>query len=287
MRCMRSAALAALVVAFVLVPAAGCKDQGKESAKRASEDVDALADQVTKDVGEIERGLPEGAKKMSSVYAKGADPHADVPSVRQALLKSQREVPDLNIAKSTFFALADDKGIAIRNNLEQDVMAGSDLLKLFPDLSKALAGTYTSTLGSFGGTSPNGPDRDWVAAMPVSDDAGKVRGLYVTGWALRAYCNHLSEEWKRRQAELAKASGDTGKLPVFYVGIFDKTGVYTAPLTPAVNEKAMADAGLVDKTASGTFTGTINLTDRDFGYAAKRTPKLGPDMGVVVLRSEL
>ncbi len=283
---MRSLALAAVVVLFVLSPA-GCKDQGKESAKRALEDVDALADQVAKDVAEVERGLPEGAKKMSAVYAKNADPHTDVPSVRQALLRSQREVPDLNIAKSTFFALVDDKGVAIRNNLEQDAMAGQDLFKLFPDLSKALAGSYVSTMGSFGGKTANGPDRDWVAAMPVVDDTGKVRGLFVTGWALRAYCNHLSAEWKRRQAELARASGDTGKLPVFYVGVFDKTGVYTASMTPAVNEKAMADVGLVDKTVSGTFSGTMNLTDRDFGYAAKRTPKLGPDTGVVVLRSEL
>jgi hypothetical protein len=283
---MRLHLISALVVVLSLAPF-GCKDQGKESAKRASEDVDALADQVAKDVGEIERGLPEGAKKMSTVYDKGADPHTNVPSVRQALMKAQREVPDLNIAKSTFFALVDDKGIAIRNNLEQDVMAGQDLFKLFPDLNKALSGTYVTAVGSFGGKSANGPDRDWVAAMPVNDDAGKVRGLYVTGWALRAYCNHLSEEWKRRQAELAKASGDTGKLPVFYVGVFDKTGVYTASLTPAVNEKAMTDLGLVDKTANGTFTGSMTLTDRDFGYAAKRTPKLGPDMGIVVLRSEL
>src|ERR1035437_9779123 len=71
------------IAAAVLV-LGGCKDQAKESSKRAAEDVDMLADQIDKDVGEVERGLPEGAKKLSVVYAKGADPHLDVPSVRTA-----------------------------------------------------------------------------------------------------------------------------------------------------------------------------------------------------------
>jgi len=55
----------------------GCKDQAKESAKHATEDVDMLADQIDKDVAEVERGMPDGAKKLSVVYAKGADPHND------------------------------------------------------------------------------------------------------------------------------------------------------------------------------------------------------------------
>src|ERR1019366_10676945 len=103
----------------------------------------------------------------------------------------------------------------------------------------------------------------------------------------RAFGRHLTEVWKHKQQEQLTASGDTGKLPVFYVGVFDKTGVYTAPQTPMVNEQAMIDAKLVEKTANGPFSGTVTLTERVFGYAAKRTPKLGPDTGVVVLRSEL
>jgi hypothetical protein len=43
----------------------------------------------------------------------------------------------------------------------------------------------------------------------------------------------------------------------------------------------------VNKTAAGPAQGTLSLTDRAFGWAAVRTPKLAPDTGVVVLRSEL
>ena len=280
-------ALAAFACACALALATGCKDQAKESAKLAVGNVDMLSDLVDKDVGEIERGLPVGAKRLEALYDSGADPKQDLPSVRQALLRAQREVPDLNVAKSTFFALTDDKGVGIRNNLEQDAMAGQDLAKLFPGIGKALAGAYTETTGSFGGPpTPQGPDEDWLAAMPVKSD-GKVVGLFVTGWSYRRFASHLQQVLKEQfQSDLRK-SGDTGKMPVFYVAVFDASGVYSERTTPKVDEQALADAKLVDKTRNGTYQGTVTITDRAFGYAAKRTPKLAPEAGVVVLRSEL
>jgi len=275
-------------VACGLALVAGCKDQAKESAKLAAGNVDELASLVDKDVGEIERGLPEGAKRMSKLYEGGADPKTDLPSVRQALLRAQREVPDLNVAKSTFFALTDDKGVGVRNNLEQDAMAGQDLAKLFPGISKALAGEYVETTGSFGGPpGPQGPDKDWLAASPVKDEQGKVAGLFVTGWSYRRFAGHLQQVLKEEfQSDLRK-SGDTGKMPIFYVAVFDGSGVYSERTTPKVDEQALADQKLVDKTKAAPAQGTVTITDRAFGWAAKRTPKLGPDAGVVVLRSEL
>jgi hypothetical protein len=275
-------------VACVLLLASGCKDQAKESAKLAAKDVDTLAELVDKDVSEVARGLPEGAKRLGSLYAGGADPKTDLVTVRQALLKAQRDVPDLNVAKSTFFALTDDKGIGIRNNLEQDAMAGQDLAKLFPGISKALGGEYVETTGSFGGPpGPNGPDKDWIAASPVKNEQNKVVALFVTGWSYRRFASHLQEVLKENFQNNLRKSGETGKMPVFYVAVFDASGVYSERTTPKVDEQALADAKLVEKTKAGPYQGTVNITDRDFGYAAKRTPKLGEDAGIVVLRSEL
>lgn len=111
----------------------GCKDQAKVSAARAAQDASQLTALVEKDLGEVERGLPAGAKKLAPLVASGADPRQDVAGVRRALLHVRREVPDLDIAKSTFFALADTSGLAIRNDLEEDVMAGQNLVTIFPD----------------------------------------------------------------------------------------------------------------------------------------------------------
>lgn len=272
--------------------AVGCKDQGKFSAQRAGEDVASLGRLAEKDVVELERGMPEGAKRLASLWSPSQgstqpkEPREDLGAVRAALIKTRRDVPDLNLAKSTFFAITDARGIAIRNNLEQDAMAEKDLFAVFPDLAKAKDGPV-KTLGAFAETAAqNPPDRDWLYAVPIQEE-GKLRGVYVTGWTYRRFAYHLQETLRHDLGERLRKENDTGKLPVFYVAVFDRTGVYGAPKTPAVNEKALRDLDLVAKTASGPSEGVLTITERDFGYGATRTPKLGPDIGIVVLRSEL
>jgi hypothetical protein len=263
-----------------------CKDEAKESAARATKDAAVIAALVDKDIGEVERGLPLGAAKLAPLVADGADPKQDVAGVRGALLRIRRQVPDLNIAKSTFFALAGPDGVAIRNDLEEDVMAGQNLLSLFPALAKAADGFATGT-GKFpNAQSKNGPDEDWVAAAPVKRADHTTGALLVTGWSYRYFARHLQEALKTYLLDQAKAAGNEGKLPVYYVALFDKSGVYSAPLTPAVDDQALASQDLVTKTASGPTQGTLTITDRGFGFAAQRTPKLAADTGVVILRSD-
>jgi hypothetical protein len=263
---------------------AACTDKAKLSEKEAAGDIGSLTQLAQKDVEEIERGMPLGAQKLSKLYAKNADPHQDLPAARLALQRMRRDVPDLTVAKSTFFALADDKGIAIRNDLEEDAMAGQNLVTIFPELSKALAGAYATTTGKFPGPQPpSGPDKDWIASVPVKKDDGSVAGLLITGWTFRRFAFHLQETLKH-DLEMKQKNG---KLPVLYVSIYDKTGVYSAPQTPPVNDKALADLDLVSKTAAGPAEGTLNITNRDFGWAAARIPGMGPDIGIALLRSEL
>jgi hypothetical protein len=182
----------ALVIALA---AFGCTDKGKISEREAHGNLDALTAIANADVAEIENGLPLGAAKLAPLWAKGNDPRQDLHAVRTALARMRREIPDLNVAKSTFFAVADDKGIAIRNDLEEDVMAGQDLLKLFPDLAKAEAGSFVMTTGAFpGAPGPSGPDRDWIAAAPVKKDDGTTGGILLTGWTFRRFAYHLQEQ---------------------------------------------------------------------------------------------
>jgi hypothetical protein len=280
--------LAALVLASAaMAGSAGCADKAKVSEKAAGANLDALVTIADTDVGQIERGLPLGAAKLSSLWGKGdkgTDVHQDLRAVRSALARMRRDVPDLMVAKSTFFAVADAQGIAIRNDLEEDAMAGAALLPLFPELAKAEAGSYVTTTGAFPGPPlPSGPDKDWLAAVPIKKDDGTVGGILLTGWTFRRFAFHLQEQLEH---DLAQAQGNM-KLPVLYVMVFDKTGVYGASQTPQVNQKAIADLDPVAKTASGRAEGTLTITDRDFGWVATRLPKLGPDIGIALLRSEL
>ena len=279
-----------LGLAAALAPILGCKDRGKESAARASEDTAALAQLVDRDVAEVERGLPVGAAKFTPIFAVGASDELRDPTVlKKKLLAVRRDVPDLVVAKSTFFALADDKGIALRNDLETDVMAGTNLGTLFPALAPALTGQYVETSGGFPQTKAHN-DRDWIAAAPVKRADGSVGGLYLTGWTYRTFSRHLLETRKHDITESLRDAGLSGQMPILYIGVFDQDGVYMAPLTPPVDEEALAGLHLTAVTEhapKGQASGTMNLTDRDFGWSAIRAPKLGPQAGIVVLRSEL
>ena len=275
----------------------GCKDRGQKSADEARNDVQKLVELTAKDVAEVERGLPEGATKLSELLAKevgkDGDPKQNNPAVRSALLKMRQKVPDLGIAKSTFFAFADEKGVAVRNDFEQDTMAGKDLVKAWPGLAPVLEGApYAATTGRFPGVpNPAGPDKEWVAAVPVKKADGSLQGMLVTGWTYRRFAYHLQVTLQRELQDQLMRGGDKGKMPIVYVCLFDKEAVYGAGApgvspVPEVNEKALAEVGLHAKTEAGVASSPLRITDREFGWAAARLPKLGPDIGVVVLRSE-
>ncbi|MGH7284975.1 MAG: hypothetical protein ACRELY_25900 [Polyangiaceae bacterium] len=238
-------------------------------------------------MAKVSSGLMQGATKLSALYANAADPHQDPQAVRAALFQNRHDVAELNAAKTTFSALLDDQGVAIRNDLEQDSMAGQNLFKAFPSLVGAKNGLTTAT-GVFDLPPPPAPaNRDWVAGMPVKKADGSPAGIYITGWTYRQYAAQLQDTLRKRMSDDLEKAHSVAKLPVFYVLLFDDTGVYGTPLTPAVNESKMKDLDLPAKTAAGPVQGTITVDDRDFGYAAARAPSLGGDMGIAVMRSEL
>lgn len=274
------------VASFLLAAVAGCRDEAKLSAALAQRDVTELAALVEQDVAEVKRGLPEGARRLAPLVANHTDPGQNLPDVRRALLRVRSDVPDLFMAKSTFFALANPNGVAIRNDLEQDVMAGQNLFSSFPALAKANDG-FASTTGSFPNSfTANGPDRDWMAAVPVRREDSTTGALFVTGWTYRTFARHLQESLKDRLVARAGSGEVNGKMPVFYTFVFDASGVYGDRLTPALDEKAMNAQDFETRTSTGMALGNVIIEDRHFGFAAMRTPPLGQDVGIVVLRSE-
>ncbi|HEY2516569.1 MAG TPA: hypothetical protein VGI39_37120, partial [Polyangiaceae bacterium] len=153
-----------------------------------------------------------------------------------------------------------------------------------PDLAKAEQGAYVTTTGAFPGPPlPSGPDKDWIAAIGVKKDDGGIGGVLLTGWTYRRFAYHLQEQLRHDLEQKQQ----NGKIPILYVMVFDKSGAYGARDTPPVNEKAIADLDPVGKTAQGAAEGSLSITDRDFGWVAVRVPKLGPEIGLAVLRSEL
>ena len=286
----------ALACVVLLGLAVACTDKGKVSEKGAAGQIGQVVATVDADVAEIDRGLPLGAAKAATILYRNGDPRDDLGAVRKGLAKVQRDVPDLTAAKSTFFALLDAKGVAVRNNLETDAMGGRDLFTLFPGLAAAGREPVGSTFGLFAeGTVATDAgvslDPTWIAASAIRGDAGdagapQVVGYLATGWSLRRFAYHLQDSLRVAEKKKALDQSDS-KLPILYVAVFDEEHVYTAPQTPQVSEDALGKLGLFGKTEGATPSGVLELEGRAFGWAAQRTPKWNPKLGVVLLRSEV
>jgi hypothetical protein len=166
-------------------------------------------------------------------------------------------------------------------------MAGANLFATFPNLKNAKGAftTATGVLKTESATTQN--DKTWVGEVAVSKSDGSVGGYYLTGYTFRQYAFQLQDAMKQKMNDDLAKSGNNRKLPVFYLMLFDASGVYGPPMTPEVNESIVKDLDLVTKTASAPAQGVVNISDRDFGYAAMRLPSFGSDVGVVVLRSEI
>jgi hypothetical protein len=273
---------------LALSSGAACKNGGKRSEEAAKVHAQELAQLIAKDVAEIERGLPAGATKGASYFvSKQGVLDKEPQSVRKNLLRIQREVPDLLVAKSTFIALLDSEGVAVRNNLEVDAMAGLNLFKLFPELSGASSKPLAFATGNFKSAPFQPQDPTWVAATAVKSPEGQLAGYLATGWSYRRFAYHLQEHLKSNLKQKALDEKDLGKLPIVYVAVFDGTEVYGAPQTPAVNETAMKNASPAEKTRSGAASGVLELEGRTFGWAAEKAPAWGEQRGVILLRSEI
>ena len=281
----RRAPLFALACAWLVL---SCEQAVRVSERHAEEHVRELAKVVDDDVEQVRRGLPRGAKALAGSWDSQSE--RDLPALRHTLEHLRSKDPDLQVAKSTFFALSDVRGTVMCSDQEPDRLAGVGLVGAFPALRTVLAGEPTETRGALreAAGAQNGSDEQWLAGAPVRDGTGVLRGMYVTGWSLRRFAYHLEETLKHDLVTAALRSGQARvKQPLLYVFVFAGAKTYGAPLTPLVNSEALEKLDLTAKTASGAiFHAPIEITGRDYGIAAGRTPKLGSDVGVAVLRSE-
>jgi hypothetical protein len=276
----------AMLLGVVLL-VVGCEDTGEVSRRAALAHAELLVNTATRDVEEVRRGLPQGVAKLESIWATNSERLEDDPAaLREALETTRNAVQDLRVAKSTFFALASAGGVVLRNDQEQDLMAGKLLLEPFPALARAVQGDYVETIGvlpeAFGVKGK--PDGQWVAAQGVRVN-GQTRALYVTGWAWSSYSYRL--EFALRGQVTSELKDKRSKVPLLYVFVIVGEAVYSAPVAPEVNAQAIAALDPLAKLRQQDgFSTVLEITGRRFGLAAKLAPALGSNVAIAVLRSE-
>ena len=263
----------------------GCKKPSAVSAEKAKSNVVALTKATHSDVAEVRSGLPEGAKFLLPIFATGKPPSDDPHGARSALETARNKVQDLRVAKGTFFAVSGTDGIVIRDDRDQDLMAGRPLLPSFPELKTALDGKYVETRGSMAEAAGvvGRADGQWIAAQPVLQGSD-VKGLYVTGWSWAAYAYRLE---RALSSNLRSELTDGQKLPLAYVYLIVGKEVFGTPISPEVNAHAIAALSpLTNASASTPSSFELEIAGREFGLAVELAPDLGKDVAVAVLRSE-
>jgi hypothetical protein len=285
---MRSPAVLLALSPLIALGAASCQDNRKASEQGAADEVGKLAALVKEDVAQVRKGLPLGATKLGAVLE--ADPGADLAGLQRAIVGARNQVPDLSVAKSTFFSFADPSGLVLRSEADPDMLANKSVVAAFPVLEKALdpASPPVEVFGEMAEMRGVrvGPDFTWVVAAPVKDPGGKLKGLFVTGWSFRRYAYFLEEAAKRDQRDRAEKE-EKKSVPILYAFAVKGRKAYGAPLCPDVDAQAIEGLDVVAKTASGPYRGTVDVTGRTFGVAAERTPDLADDAAVAVMMSEL
>lgn len=273
--------LAAVAVSTLLA----CEDPGPKSAKLAAADLPMLLQAAETDVQEVRTGLPEGAKQLVSLFR---DVQPELPTFDRcasALERARSKTPDLRVAKSTFFAVATPNGRVLRNDQKQDLMAGKQLYDAFPALKELGSKAYLEAKGSMPEAAGvrGREDAQWVAGVPIKD-GDRLYGLYVTGWSWSAYAYRL--EMALRSSILSRTESGA-KVPLTYVYVVVDGHVYGAPVSPAVNGKAVLDLNPLEKVRGGkVFEAARDIEGRSFGIAVGAAPALGPTAAIAIVRSE-
>ncbi|MEO7034177.1 MAG: hypothetical protein ABI548_09815 [Polyangiaceae bacterium] len=262
-----------------------CKKSSAVSAEKASISMGALIKATHEDVAEVRAGLPQGAKFLLPLFATGKPPADDPHAARRALETARSKVQDLRVAKGTFFAVTDATGVVIRDDDDEDTLAGKSLLPSFPGLALVQGGQYVESRGSMPEVAGvrGRADGQWIAAQPVLQGSD-VKGWYVTGWSWSAYAYRLE---RALSSNLRSALAEGEKMPLAYVYMIVDKDVYGAPISPELNAQAIgALSPLKNASATAPVTYELEIAGREFGLAVELAPDLGQAVAVAVLRSE-
>jgi len=283
----RQSRLVAVLLVVLAALLCGCEDKQQSLDVLADPSFEVMKPLIERDTKQIREGLPKGAEALAKLLDD--DPGADAQGLKRALEKARASVHDLVVAKGTFFIFVEPKGTILRSDAEQDLAAGESLTEAIPDAKTIFAkdAGLTEVWGYCRGLRgvEKGGDMQWVVGAQVKNEAGEVKGAYVTGWSLRKYAEYLENHVRTHLTQTAK--NKTKPIPLVYVFVIKGKQAFGGPVTPDVNAKGLSDLDLVAKTKDGRHKTQITLEEREFTVVAQREPLMGDDVALALLLSAL
>jgi len=248
--------------------------------KHAGEVKTILVDDIVRHL----RGVNAAAARIVPGFAV-EDPvkrEAQLRTALRLLTKPPKGIPELVASARTFTAAVAADGLVLATDAkdENDRMTGVNLSKPFPVLRDALAGKTGYGIHQFPSLKPGIEGSISLLFAAPSRKQDNVVGAVLTGIPLWRLAQRFT-----RQLQLDHVS-EKGAIVWVYVYRGDKLHHFGTPpdLDTIVPDAAARKAGLAR--SPGGFTGEQLQFGRWYAYGVLPLRALGPDMGVVIFRSD-
>lgn len=280
--CMRAKTCTVVAFAFLLT---ACGDEGAAVARQKLRQVHVPAVQkiVREDIERHLGGLERAATRLEPSFATGLEINRRERQMRVALKKLRvppRGIAELVVSPMSFLAAVDEGGVVIARDSDEDRMKGMALGAEMAVVRDALAGRAGYGLAEFANRDRGGePSVTILFAQPVAAEGRNV-GAVVAGIPLWRMAQRLS-----RQLQIDNA-GEAGAIFWAYLYRGDALHHFGTPpdLDQLVPDAAARAAGL--RESPGGFTGEVIQFGRWYGYAVVPLPRIAPDVGMILFRSD-
>ncbi len=269
-----------------LLMAVACGPDGAPNARKVIREVHAqeVKHLIVDDIQDHIVGVKAAGVRIAPGFAV-ADAKQRESQMRTALrllTKPPRGIPELIASARTFTAAVEPSGVVLATDAKEDKdrMTGVNLGQVFELLRKALAGEAGYAVDTFPALEEGGEGSVSLLFAAPSMKDGKVVGAVLTGIPLWRLSQRLT-----KQLQFDHVS-EKGAILWVYVYKGDKLHHFGTPpdLDTKVPDAAARKAGLSG--SSGGYTGDFLLYSRWYGYGVLPIRALGPDMGVIIFRSD-
>lgn len=273
-------------VLFLALWLVACGDDGAPNARRVIREQHAAEAKkiVADDIARHLEGIAAAGERVGPGF-QVEDTTLRGKQMRTALrllTKPPRGIPQLIASARTFTAAVEPGGVVIATDAKEDRdrMTGVNLGERFEVVRQALAGRTGYAVDEFPPLEEGGEGSVSLLFAAPAKKGDEVVGAVLTGIPLWRLSQRLS-----KQLQLDHVS-EKGAIVWVYVYRGDKLHYFGTPpdLDNMVPDAATRRAGLAG--SAGGFTGELLLYSRWYGFGVLPIRALGPELGVVIFRSD-
>ena len=274
----------ALCLSFVALVA--CGPDGAPHARQVIRQTHAteIKKLVVEDIQRHLRGVEKAADRLVPGFAvpDATTREAQLRTALRLLTKAPRGIHELIASARTFTAAVAADGMVLATDAkdENDRMTGVNLREPFPVLRDALGGKTGYAIHQFPSIKQGVEGSVSLLFAAPSRKQEQVVGAVLTGIPLWRLAQRLG-----KQLQLDHFS-ERGAILWVYVYRGDKLHHFGTPpdLDKVVPDAAARKAGLAR--SPGGYTGEVIQFGRWYAYGVLPVRALGPDMGVIIFRSD-